>query len=426
MVVIPAFNRFNGDFQLWDVVSKVSAYNFNAAIHEGRLVVEVDDPSTDDGNRIGVRRLDRDTLRGVLEEESEHVRSARKGSFFGGLRPSGLYAHAAWRTLSRGIENRVTTSLGEIGVWLLEPAPTGSTRVDLYRNGMWITDNVLGLKRADFSSRRPFHAVLMLDRHNPFHRLVRKAEGPMHDALDFARLSRKERTALREAFRETGKWIKSKISKLSTEDYTPDDFLVVEAGGDGPGNASTNKVYSLWGTPVVVQRPPPGRLRAGTDVDDGLPPGRGKTVTGAKDRRKKAGGRRTTPPLPFRSTAVPNGDGRYVIALECREPVDELLLSLRVDENTDATCDRVWPDEDVRLRAFRVKKAGGQSQAADGQLTPDRKAVRLSGLSAGRVYEVTVEHEATREGLDGGVKTAALRVDLRRPMSTGDDDGNEG
>lgn len=289
---------------------------------------------------------------------------------------------------------------------------------------MWITDNVLGLRRADFSSRRPFHAVLMLDRHNEFHRLVRKAEGPMHDALEFARLSRGERTTLRQAFRETGEWIKSRIPKLSTDDYTPDDFLVVEAGGDEPGRASTEE-YSLWGTPVVVQRPPRGPRVAGAGKDDGQVPAGDKPGSGSKERRKRPRGRRTTRPLPFRSTAVPNGDGKYVIALECRESVDELLLSLRVDENTDATCDRVWPDDDVPLREFRVRESRGQSQVAGGQLTEDKKAIRLSGLTAGRVYELTVEHEVTRERFDGGV-TTALRVDLHRPVNTGSDDGDDG
>lgn len=95
-IVIPAFNYFGGEKNrdLWDVVSKIAAYNFNAAIQHGRLAVEVDeDDVLKDADKKGVQRLDADTLRDVLEHESEPKRSARKNSFFDGLRPSGQQAY---------------------------------------------------------------------------------------------------------------------------------------------------------------------------------------------------------------------------------------------------------------------------------------------------------------------------------------------
>lgn len=424
VVVIPAFNYFGGDRWLWEVVSKISAYNFSAAIHQRRLIVEVEDLGEE------AQRLDSGALGTVLEAEGNRTRSARKGSFFEGLRPSGQHAHEAWLTLVKGDGHRVTTSAGEIDVKLLEPAPAGTIRVDLYRNGMWITDDVFGLKRADFSNRRPFHAVLMLDGANEFHRLVRKAEGPMHDALEFTRLSRDEREKLKRAFTETGDWIRGRIPEVSTDDYTPDDFLVVEAGGDQPGGDA--KRYSFWGAPVVVQRPPVQasvtRSDPAADPDDrpdppGGPGGRRKRQEERKKRQRPARGTRS---LPFTSTAVPDGDSRYVIAFECREPLGEVLLSLRVDENTDATCDRVWPDEYVRLRSFRIRRRASRATGADGRLTEDGKAIRLTGLSPGTIYELTVDHESAAEGLAGAVGAPILRVDLHRPAPVGDDDGDEG
>ena len=432
VVVIPAFNYFGGERWLWDVVSKVSAYNFNAAIHRRRLVVEVDERDIDGTGTVDVRRLDADTLGAVLKTESSGIRSARKGSFFEGLRPSGQHAHAVWLTLVQGDRHSVTTSAGAIDVRLLEPAPAGNNvRVDLYRNGMWITDDVFGLKRADFSNRPPFHAVLMLDANNEFHRLVRKAEGPMHDALEFNRLSRDERGKLKEALRETGAWIKQQVPEISTEDYTPDDFLVVETGGDQPGGDT--KRYSLWGTPVLVQRPPVQASVTKSSVtidpnDEPLLPASSRHSSEKKESKKKTGGKswRGTRSLPFRSTAVPDGAGRYIIAFECREPLDEILLSLRLDENTDVTCDRVWPDEDVRLKSFRIRRnARSQLSVPGGRLTEDKKALRLTGLSAGAVCELTVEHESTTEELEGAVETPVLRVDLHRPAPAGDDDGDE-
>ena len=428
VVVIPAFNYFGGDYWLWEVVSKVSAYNFNAAIHRRRLVIEVDERDVESTGMI----VDADTLGAVLETESSRTRSNRKGSFFEGLRPSGQYAHAAWLTLVQGDRHSVTTSAGAIDVRLLEPAPAGNNiRVDLYRNGMWITDDVFGLKRADFANRRPFHAVLMLDGNNEFHRLVRKAEGPMHDALELNRLSKDEREKLKKAFRETGAWIKQQVPEISTEDYTPDDFLVVETGGDQLGGDA--KKYSLWGTPVVVQRPPVQASVTKSNVtvdpnDEPLLPTSSRHSEKKERKKKKTTGKswRGTRSLPFTSTAVPDGAGRYIIAFECREPLDEILLSLRLDENTDVTCDRVWPDEHVRLKSFRIRgSARSQLPVPGGRLTEDKKVLRLTGLSAGAAYELAVEHESTTEGLEGAVEQPVLRVDLHRPVPAGDDDGDE-
>ena len=227
-IVILAFNYF-GDDQvrpLWDIVSKISAYNFNAAIQHDRLVVEVDeDDVLGDADKVGVQRLDAHSIRGILELESESERSARKNSFFEGLRPSGRHAHSAYQTLEKGDRHRVATAAGIVDVRLLKPAPTSNTRVDLYRNGMWIKDDVVGLRRADFADRPPFHAVLLLDASvdNQFHRLVRKAEGPMHNELALKRLAKKERETLKKALRDTAEWIKGEIPAVSTtQDYSPE------------------------------------------------------------------------------------------------------------------------------------------------------------------------------------------------------------
>lgn len=420
-IVIPAFNYF-GDEQnrfLWNVISKITAYNFNAAIQHGRLVVEVDeDDVLQDADKMGVQRLDTETLRSVLKHESEHKRSARKKSFFDGLRPSGEHAYAAYLTLEEGDRDRMTTSAGDVDIRLRQPAPAGNTRVDLYRNGMWITNDIPYLKRADFPNRPPFHAVLLLDAsaNNEFHRLVRKAEGPMHNELALMRLAKNERSALKKALQDTAKWIKDRIPEVSTENYSPDDFLVVETGGEGPGRDA--KPYAMWGAPVVIRKsgatqssvattisPPPGGSRSPTSKPS-TPPGRTpRTASGS---------------LSFTSTVVPDRKGRHVIVLECTEPVAEVLLSLRVDENTDVTCDRIWPDEDVPLRSCRI----ADESTATGQLTEDRRSIRLSGLSSGSAHRLTVEH-AVPDELAETVRAPVFRVELRRLLHAGDEDADD-
>ena len=423
-IVIPAFNYFGRrnrrNLSLWDIVSKVAAYNFNVAIHQGYLAVEVDETELDeDVDADCSQRLDKDTLGEVLALEQEGVRRARRGSLFEGLRPSGQNAYAAYQTQTEGALHSVHTAHGDISLRLLTPSPTGSVRVDLFRNGMWITDDIVGLRRSDFTNRQPFHAVLTLNssKGKELHRLVRKAEGPMHDELARNRLTSQERKRLDEAIAQVSGKIKEEIPEVGTDTYSPDDYLYVETGGDGESSGSTQ--FSMWGTPVAVQRPRANQRVMVTDTGGGgsndpdnrrrgnrRRGGQGGVSSGAQTRR------RNSRPLPFRSTSVPDGDGKHLIALEPTQSFDEVLLSLRVDENTDATCDRVWPDEDVPLRSVNISVRG--ATAPNCQLEPGSRAIRISGLSAGETYRLELEYEAPPE-LVAAVGTPVFRVDLQRP-----------
>ena len=143
VVMIPAFNYFgiyyDDDIWLRDIVSKVSAYNFSAAIHAGKLIVEIDEEAIEGGQKT---QVDADNLDALLKGESNKQRASRSDTIFEGLRPSGQYAWAAYSTMSTGSKDEIKTPSGPIGVNLLTPAPAGATRFDLFRNGMWITDNV--------------------------------------------------------------------------------------------------------------------------------------------------------------------------------------------------------------------------------------------------------------------------------------------
>ena len=423
-IVIPAFNYFGRrnrrNLSLWNIASKVAAYNFNVAIHQGHLVVEVDERSlVGETETDSLQRLDKDTLGEVLELEQEGVRTARRGSLFEGLRPSGQSAYAAYQTQTEGALHSVHTAHGDISLRLLTPSPTGSVRVDLFRNGMWITDDIVGLRRSDFTNRQPFHAVLMLNSSEgkELHRLVRKAEGPMHDELAQNRLTRQERKRLDQAIEQISDKIKEEIPEVGTDTYSPDDYLYVETGGDGPSSGRTQ--FSMWGTPVAVQRPRANQSVLVTEPGGGGPDDPNGGRRGNRRRGGQGGGssgvrtrRRSSRPLPFRSTSVPDGEGKQLIALEPTQSFDEVILSLRVDENTDATCDRVWPDEDVLLTSVNISAPG--VAAPNCHLEPGGRAVRISGLAAGETYQLELEYESSPE-LVVAVETPVFRVDLQRP-----------
>ena len=411
-VMIPAFNYF-GDDDKWlvDIITRVAAFNFSVAIHAGELVVEVDEEQLEGGK---LTRVDRGNLSNILEEDGQRSRAFRSDTWYRGLRPAGQDALGAYLAVSRGSRVMVSTGVGQADLRILTPAPTGRTRLDLFRNGMWITESIPGLSPSTFADLETFHAVLIPVQDSELHRLIRKAEGAMHDRLSLKLLNRVEREHLQTACRAIETRIKTEMPKRATKDtYTPDVFLVVSSGGDG-GAGGTGS-YAMWGNPVIVQSARLTQLRtsgtvgAETKIDQ-----EGQGGSGVKRKRNRRDAtRRRSRPLPFRSTAVPDGRGRYNIEIECQEALEEVLLKFRVDENTDATCDRLWPDEEIVLRSFRA--TGRDGTELPGELQAGNTTIRLRGLAAD-AYKVVIEYEAPA-GFDDAVQAPVFRVDLHKPRA---------
>ena len=406
VVAILGFNNFGSQEEgLSEIVSVVSAYNFSAAIHDENLILEVDEKAIEDGAEM---RIGKNELANILEGERERQRSYRSDSIspFAGLHPSGKNAWAAYKVLSNEVRHEVETGLGCADVALTTPAPAGTTRIDLFRNGMWITDSIPQLGASEFTGQRSFHAVLLPRSGGDLHRLIRNAEGPMHDSLSFARLSGEDRKNLIGALRRIRNWIKSQVPKIDDEEYTPEDFLVVSSDGEGSGGATDN--YTFWSAPVVVRRinvnrARPGGTQAETDPDEaGQTPDEPPAAAQPRTR-----GATRAQPLPLRSTVVPMGRRKHGIEIVCGEESNEIVLRLRVDENVDATCDRVLQDEYLTITSVVADDATGRIQADVGS---DGTAIRLRGVQADTTYRLTVEHDrpADLEAVSAPVFTVDL------------------
>ena len=242
-VIITGFNNFRERHSLWAMVSKAAACNFFQAIEEGRLAVQVEDCLPEQSGET--KELDRSTLKRVLEANRNEKRSK---AFL-----SGKKAFEAHEALEFGKAHVVRTTIGTVRVRIRERS-SGTPRVDLCRNGMWITydKNIPGFYYA-FHDRKPFHAILLLDSGSGgrLHELVRNAEGPLHDKLDARqRLSKPEAQELRQAFAEIRDWLRSTVPEIGSDSYSPDDFLALDFGQDGTGGRAQR---SFWGTPVADQ-----------------------------------------------------------------------------------------------------------------------------------------------------------------------------
>ena len=157
---------------------------------------------------------------------AQHREQSRSRAFLSGAR-----AFDAHRALQLGNPAVIETSHGAVEIRLREGADT--TRIDLCRNGMWITDDKgISAFYYKFTDRIPFHAVLMLDaeRGGRLHQLIRNAEGPLHDKIRLKDLSKDDRRDLTVALGEIREWILANTRQVRAESFGVDRFLAFDFG----------------------------------------------------------------------------------------------------------------------------------------------------------------------------------------------------
>ena len=419
-VIIPAFNHFLEEEQgLWPMVSHAASANFFVAIEEGDLVVSVED------HRWGVDKhpwtLDRSNLADVLDSHRDKRRAA---AFLNGRRA--FEAHDVYRT---GERHLVETDAGAIEIRLREN-PDGITRVDLCRNGMWITHRVPGVSQS-FADQVPFHAILSLNARDgrDLHDFIRIAEGPLHDAITIKRLPAPQRKACRSALKTIREWIVRNTRAVKSDAYLSDDFLTLDfgdAGGSGRGKSGN----TFWGLPVPIQRRPVRErhlFSTGDEPDPGVPPGGGKDAkegsTPTSDRR------RARPSLPalFQAASCPAGKNRRRIQIECEKSCADAQLRLVVDEALDATCER--PGQDVYTPAVLGNVVINAKPASDKNLVrwDDQViGVRLGDLAEGASVEVETDYQLCGDFsdlLDPSLRVEVFRTEQSAETGPGASDG---
>lgn len=404
-VIIPSFNHFLEEQGLWPMVSHAASANFFVAIEEGYLVVSVED------HRWGTDEhpwtLDRSNLAEVLDSHRDKRRAA---AFLNGRRA--YEAHRVYRT---GERHLVETEAGAIEIRLREN-PDGITRVDLCRNGMWITDRVPGVSQS-FTDQVPFHAILSLNalEGRDLHDFIRIAEGPLHDAITIKRLPAPQRKACRSALGAITQWMLSNTRTVKSDAYVSDDFLTLDfgdAGGKGQGKSGN----AFWGLPVTIRRSPERERHlfpTAGEPDEGRPSGE------RQDRKEsdapKRDRRRARPSLPafFQAASCPAGKSRRRIMIECEKSCADAQLRLVVDEALDATCER--PGQDPYTPAVLDNITIDAKPVGDKDLIrwDDHViGVRLGDLAEGASVEIETDYRLYGDFSD--LSDPSLRVEVFR------------
>ena len=187
VVIVPGFNRFGEakkETSLWDIIAKVAACNFFAAISDGKLIVEYS--SDEDGNPSP---LDNTEIKSILKKFIGD-KTRKYGKFI-----SPANAFSAYEALQKGKKQGIPTEVGEVSICIDELPCGGRSRFDLCRNGMWITDDKIPkLKPNHFTEFKPFHCVLLVtSKEIEIHKLIRDMEGPLHSSLEIKNLSKEDR-----------------------------------------------------------------------------------------------------------------------------------------------------------------------------------------------------------------------------------------
>lgn len=401
VVCIAGFNSFRDKpTRAVESIRRAAATHFLAAIAQGGMVVRVRDA---DGKETVV---DRDALEGILGHVS--IRDQRRRD--GGALVPGQQVWRAWQCFESG---RELPASGVEGVTIrIRPRARDEgydSRVQLYRDGMWITNEAHHLCVKDFGGFQPFDAVVLVEEGGEMYDLVRAAEGPEHRGLDPKRLGGGWQR-LRELLATIRDWLREAAGERNHDEaFTPDDFAIVR--GDRLRTAEPMRPYRpRLGANTQDDATVPQTVEDGGDPPDGPNP---------EPRPKPDRPRRLAPKpgsgVPLRSSVLPRRNARgefdalrVVWRMIGRGSVPDMVgVRVRVPSGSDSTCENPLAPRWLELRA--IKHPGGTVHASG------RGATELAVPPADGTLTITLAEPITDPN--------AVEVDVVRRRRGGDGDG---
>ena len=397
VVCVAGFNDFRSDDDPVRAIASVAAKNFLVAIWRRKMVVRV---HGEDGSEAVVGRED---LGNVLRRDKARKRARIKGGWI-----PGAEAYQAWQVLASGTPLELKAGASAHILPLDNAKSRPKSRVQLFRNGMWITNRADQLEPRHFASCKPFAAVVMVE-DGELSRLVRGAEGPEHRGLERSRLLKEDSAQLRKLLMGIAAELQAKAGDEEvTGEFTPPGFAMF-------GGASQRKAER-------VRRFRPRQGAGSRDATALRRSSKGESVDprhrkGKGPRRKQGAAPRAGRGAPGRSSAraLRNGSGR----------VDEVRVAWQPPE------DGSWSASDVL--GVRVRVPSGSDETCESPLAPRWLAIREVRHQGGVIRPKRNDrHEVELSGelrsftvllADAAADPNAVEVDLvrRRGSSTSND-----
>ena len=334
-VILLAFNNFRGETDPVGSVLQVASRHFYPVIKTGDLVVRA--------KRNGVeQRLD-ETLASQILESGRKERRSRSD------RINGSSAYSIWRTINYGTMKDVETDFGRVRLYVRLANEDESTKISLFRSGMFITDSVPMLYVSNFSEFRRFSCVILIDTPSKSEDasgfgLIRQAEGEKHASIDKKRLPNDKRTKLDSFLSTIRDAIKGMATKDDSDTHVPEGFMELEFTADAErmnpsrtaNNAPTKSPTSGKFTPLPEQMEP---------VPDGPSSNKPNPAPNPSERVSKSTGRRVSVSASARRT-----ERRVRMVVRSTEDISNAALRLLADQGADASCTNPLADEPIELR----------------------------------------------------------------------------
>ena len=370
VVIIPGFNLFREPkIDLWDTIKKASACSFFTAIADGHLEIVY-------RNGNDKKNLHKSNIGEVFESSIASEKKAKK--FLSGSR-----AADAYKTAKEGKAHTIDVGCGKVEVVLRE-IDDGISRIDLCRNGMWISDNLPNLYTSKFSDRAPFHCLIKVTaKDGKIHRLIRKSEGPLHNHIEAQKwLKGEELKQLKSAFGKISDFLSNRLEKLQEEEFSINDILSINAGR-----------FEKW----ERLRPRPPRVPVGGDGGGaGGGAGRGSSNGGGSGGGAGTSSfKRSGNSILFGAVPVPTGARSYSVELHSQEELKgdtEAEIRFVLDENIDETCDPTNDEKYVKLRSVKMN---GKEIADEDLIKIDNTVfgIRLGQFTQGKKHILSFDYE---------------------------------
>lgn len=406
-VLITAFNKFHEKESLWELVAPSAAANFFIAFVEDMLEIKVEDIRPEQDSLP--QTLNNDTVEKVLIDNKGNKKRTK---FI-----CGFDAYEAYQAYSESTKYEViNTKAGKVDAYFHEKQE-GRTRIDLCRNGMWIT-NKIPYFSGQFTDRMPFHLVLTLNANcgSKIHELIRLAEGPLHDSINLKLLDKNQKRECTNALKEIREWVLNFAEPIKSDSYTLPDFLNIDFGEDYGNSGNSRRAF--WGNPVTL-RSRPARSFQDTNIEDvAIDPNPSSNPNPGPNSNPDPNPRPGSKPKHrqvyhhiFQVVSCPVGINRCRIHIDCQRKVSDIELRLIPDEAIDATCDRPNHDPQMPASLSNITVDGKPVNKQDQIIYENRTVgIFLGNLVKDKIIEIETDY--CLEGDFINLPPSAFRIEL--------------
>ncbi len=264
---------------------------------------------------------------------------------------SGNKAFCDYKTILREPKELISTELGTFGLQIREAESNERTRISLYRQGMYITDEIPFNSPAKYSDYQPFNAVISIDAdqsNSEVFQLIRRAEGPKHLELDENRLQQGKRYKFNKFFSTVNEEIANRCKKASTETFAPSIFTFLTEDSKQSSNKSGSTKSTNTNSEQLAEVPG-GSISFPTGGGRNGPKSKlGRNTTVHKDRSS-----------PIKVVAKRNQNQNSIdLVLLAEKKIYDAQLNLNIHSGSDSSCISPLPDRPVK---YFIKSIDGIS-----------------------------------------------------------------